>query len=648
MKKKLSFSLLTLLQFTLFTSLFAQQTGYTDLFDGPVKVSGPPSFSFQQENGILNIMVDKEPSKRWQGVYYDIGEIIDISARPVMNVKLKSDESFLLTAYIVDTADNNMTQNVKIYATDIWVDYCIDFSDFNGAGVDAAQIKALIFTPNGNSNDGLLALVQMDKIKIGDDAQKFAGIGGIASMKTFQGSVGYSISVLDLENFSDLIVSGGTVSVTNLKVSIAYSGPSNVSFDCLPGFIGTDTLNITAVGSTGYEDNTIKVPLEVEGNIQPYMNDIENMDIMASDTVTIRLTGIDDGNSTIQQPLQLSAVSDNPSALPNENLIIDYVQGATVADLTIVGVQGAENVAVTITLDDQAYENNLYIVTFLLNIYTQYNHAPTVNFVPNQFSYLGQGEQSVVLTGISDGDEFLQNLTFIVESSNEAVLPSDNITIDYLQNNPTAELKYTAIDVGSTSVTLTIADDGGTEANNGDASIQSVFDIEIGNLPPTGHTPDISAFDTTNASVNENVGEWKIEGNLTAQTCQLGTFHGKENVIKIDISAKSCWTGLWYRCPELNVDKHRYLCYDIFFEGGSFSSNPGQTHSYYWDANNQRNLPEGHAQRKTVSEGQWETVFMDYRGPEGMINDDGVEINTKRIQQVLINYASSFGWPFPS
>ncbi len=648
MKKVALFVLTTLMQLFVLASLYAQQTGYTDSFNGDLKASGPPSFKFRQENGILNIIVDKESSKRWQGVYYSIGETIDMTAMPVMNLKMRSEKAFLLTAYIVDTANNNMTKNLKIYATETWVNYCLDFGDFAGKGVDASQIKALIFTPNGNSNDGLQALVQMDEVNIGNDAQKFAGIGGIPSQTVYTGTVQHSIPVYDLKNFSDLTAGGAPDAVTNLQVNVAYSGPSDITFDCVPGFAGTDTLTITAVGSDGYAVNTLKVPLHIRENFPPEMDNIDDMDLMVGDTVTVRLSGIDDGNTAANQVLQISAVSDNPAAIPPGNLTIDHMTGSTVADLTIIAVQAAENVQITVTLDDGGDDDHTHSVSFFADTFVEYNHPPVVNFIPDQFAYLQQGEQTVAITGIGDGDDGSQNLALTATSSNVDVLPNDNIVINYTPGAATADFRFTALNTGITTINLTITDDGGTAANNGDARIKTGFDVEIGNLPPTGHTPDMAAFDTTNAEIIDNVGDWKIEGNLSAQVCELGTFHGKDDVIKIDITAKSCWTGLWYRCPELDADRHRFLCYDIYFEGGSFDSNPGQTHSYLWDADEQRNLPGGHAQRKTVPAGEWRTVFMDYRGPEGMINNDGVEINTRRIQKVLINYASSFGWPFPS
>ena len=627
------------------TLLLAQQTGYTDTFDGEMKVSGPPSFSFSQENGVLRIMVDKEASKSWQGVMYEIGSIIDLTTQPLMNLRLKTDAPFVLTAYIMDVAGEYQTRNLKIYPTENWVDYYIDFS--NSSGVDVTQINRLIFTPNGNSIDGLIADVYLDELKLGTEAEKLAGIGGIPNQAVFKNATGKVITVLDLMNTDRITATAPTTAVANIAVSEISQGRATITYDCVADFVGTVTLTVQAIGTSGYLNNSIQVTLEIEGNYPPVIDAIPNQEVMVGDTVTIQLTGLTDGNSTIEQPILITAASNNQNALPDSNISIYYISGQTVADLTFVARQAATDIEITVTLDDQDSENNTATSTFTVNAYGQYNYPPTIDYVPNQFTYLSFGQQMLALSGISDGDDGSQNLTFTATSSVEAVIPNANISINYTQGNSTAQLSYVPESTGTTTITLTIEDNGGTGTNNGDARTQIQFDIEVGTLPLTGYTVPMSEFDTTNAEILEAPGDWRIESNGVAQICELGTFHGQDNVIKIDIHDKTCWTGIWFRCPELNLEQHAYLCYDIYFEGGDFASKPGQTHSYYWDADDQRNLPRGHEERKTVPAGEWQTVFMDYRGPGGMENDSGELINVKRIQKVLINYATSFGWPFP-
>jgi glucuronoarabinoxylan endo-1,4-beta-xylanase len=626
----------------------AQDTGYSDTFEGPLKVSGPPSFTFHQENGLLNIMIDKE-SKTWQGVYYAIGQTIDISSQPVMNLKLKTDAPFLLTAYIVDADDHNMTRNVKLYASGTYFDYCIDFSDVSG--VDPSRITALIFTPNGNTHDGLIANVFIDELKLGTDAVKMAGIGAVADQLAFKNTTHNTIPVFDLANAESISISGAESFLTGFTVSPITQATATITYDCQSDVTGQDTMTVTVAGSSGYADNSIRIPLEIEDNLPPFIHPVSDREVMAGDTITIPLTGISDGNASVEQAMQISASSNNQTALPDNNILIIYAEGETFGQLIFNPIEPAEEITITITLDDQFAYNNTYSTSFSITAFQQYNHAPTIDFIPDQFTYLSLGSQTFALTGISDGDNGSQGLIFSAGSSIDSVISNTTLTIDYIQGSSTAELSYTPEKTGSSIITVHLADDGGTDFNNGNAETERSFTIEVGTLPPTGHSVPMAQYDTTTADTMEKTGDWKIEGNGIAQNTRLGTFHGKEHVIKIDLIDKSCWTGIWYRCPEINIDKHRYLCYDIYFEGGDFTSASGQTHCYYWDngedAGLNRNVDAAHAQRKTVTAGEWQTVFMDFRSPEGMINSEGEEINTKRIQKILINYATDFGWPFP-
>ncbi|NQT26343.1 T9SS type A sorting domain-containing protein [candidate division KSB1 bacterium] len=645
MKRAIEYALILIVTIFFNNLLIAQETGYSDSFEGDMKVSGPPSFSFIQENGVLKIIVDKE-TKTWQGFTYEIGETVDITLHPFMNLNFKTDVPFLLTAYIVDTADNNMTQNVKVYATETYVTYCIDFSEYVSKGVDASRISSLIFTPNGNTNDGLVGVIMLDELKLGTDAEMLAGVGGIVNQLVFENSTDNRINVLDLNHAASIVITGAESLVTDVSAGDIFNGLATITYDCQSGITGNDTLTVTAVGTSGYSDNPILIPIEIEGNNPPSMNAVPEQDVMAGDTITVQLMGITDGNATVEQPLIINASSDNQEALPDTNISIDYIEGETVARLTYIPVQAAPNIEIGVSLDDQYPENNSSTIPVIVNVYAQYNYAPTIDYIPNQFTYLSSGKQSFTLTGISDGDDGPQNIIFTITSSEESVITDANITINYTQGESTAEFIYIPENTGTTILLLTIQDEGGTGANNGNAQVQLVFDIEVGLLPLDGYAIPMDEFvpDTT----DENVGDWKVEGLGTAQVVDFGSFHGKDNVIKIDLVEKGCWAGIWYHHPELNLDEHRYLCYDIYFEGGDFASDgSGKTHSYYWDADDERNLPRAHEERKTVPADQWETVLMDYRGAGGMDNDAGDEINVNRIQKALINYASSYDWPFP-
>jgi len=315
--------------------------------------------------------------------------------------------------------------------------------------------------------------------------------------------------------------------------------------------------------------------------------------------------------------------------------------------LILIPVSAGRNIQVRLNLDDGFAYNNITERSFLVDCFQEFNHPPTIDEIPDQFVYLDFGTQTITLTGISDGDDGTQQLSIMLNSSDTSVVKNQNISVTYVHGTSTADLTFTPTGLGKTEITVTITDNGGTVNNNGDTQISRSFFIESAPLPESGLAVPLAVFGSGNVTMLENPGDWNVEGYGTNQIPVLGTFHGKENVLKITLNYKTCWTGIWYMFNELDVSQHRYMRYDIYFEGGSFS-NGGKTHSYFWDVNDNRNLPRAHAQRKTVPAGQWRTVFMDYRGAGGMNTEAGEEINVKRINRILINYATDFVFPFPT
>ncbi len=215
------------------------------------------------------------------------------------------------------------------------------------------------------------------------------------------------------------------------------------------------------------------------------------------------------------------------------------------------------------------------------------------------------------------------------------------LPLNYTPGNDSATITYTPQNKGTTTITITLQDDGGNQINNGDQQTQISFDLEVTPVPLTGYIVPLENFDTTTASVMENVGDWKIEGNLSSQFCETGSFHGFDTVLKIECVDKFGWNGLWHRCPDLDLRNFPYISYDIYVE-----NNPIQTHCYFWDDNGKRNAAGAHNERKDIPVGTWTSVTMNFNQDGYMVDGSNQPINAKRIQQILINYSDEFNWPF--
>jgi hypothetical protein len=119
------------------------------------------------------------------------------------------------------------------------------------------------------------------------------------------------------------------------------------------------------------------------------------------------------------------------------------------------------------------------------------NQKPTIDSIPDQNVKMGSGEQTITITGISDGNIGTQNITLSeAKSSNNLV---KNTKITYNQGDHTATYIYTPRTTGTLTVTLTLTDDGGNLLG-GTNEISTSFNINIS-----------AATSSTNLSSNELV-----------------------------------------------------------------------------------------------------------------------------------------------
>ncbi len=92
------------------------------------------------------------------------------------------------------------------------------------------------------------------------------------------------------------------------------------------------------------------------------------------------------------------------------------------------------------------------------------NQAPTHDPVTSHPSAnIADGTQSLVITGITDGNpERLENLSFTATSSNQEIVPDENIAVFWNEEAGEATVEYTPASNGNTQITVMITDDRGT------------------------------------------------------------------------------------------------------------------------------------------------------------------------------------------
>src|SRR5262249_33447067 len=159
------------------------------------------------------------------------------------------------------------------------------------------------------------------------------------------------------------------------------------------------------------------------------------------------------------QTLTVTAVSDNPSLIPNPTA--NYTSPNSTGSLTYtpVGNQfGSAKITVTVKDSGGTTNNGVDTVTrtFTVSV-TPVNDPPTPDPIPHPQAILQDaGQQTISLPGISAGPLESQTLSVSASSSNTGVIP--NPTVIYTTPNSSGSLKYTPApgQTGTATVTVTV------------------------------------------------------------------------------------------------------------------------------------------------------------------------------------------------
>ncbi len=609
------------------TQSLAQDNAYTDDFSGALLYS--PSSGFQLTLVEETLLMRVKTSQVWQGQYFSLGQAKDFRDAPYLSVKLRTLEPCLLTAYMFSTAGGNWTSQIRIFPSEEFVEYYIDFSHVPMA--ERNKIHAIQFTPNGFSN-GYSGDIYVDDLKIGAAAQKLANLGALRTQRFPVGSRQRSLRIPDISNATAITVAGAESLLENVQVSplISYTIPgitgsfstATITFDCRDGASGTDFLAITAVGAAGYLDNTQRLEIEVQANAAPYFDPVPDQSVPVGQPRLIRLSGVTDGNSAMEQELIFTVGSDNPAVISGGEVV--RAKGSPYATFTITPrVPGTARITVT------AEDGLAFSRSFQVQAFAAWNEPPTLDALENREIFLGTGDTAIPLTGISDGGEGDQTLQITARADNPAIISSATIQPVgkdyYLVLTPAAE--------GTTQITVTVLDDGGRADNNGHQSISRTFAVTVRLQLPDSHVSDLDSHRD----------RWVANNSITV------TFPQEDGVtvLRGSFSSKSTWDGLDYNHPDVDLSEYPVVAFDFK------ADKDGQLTMFVWD--NITDDPAGlhyntgHNIVHSVKANQWKSYTFDFRTPNGMSSSNGIKLNSSWITHSLINFHSpALSWPFTS
>ena len=630
--------LYTLATFFLTCSLAYGATGFKEDFNGTLNAGWQPNgnYSISQSDGTMKIEVEKYQG--FQAFSFDLGAEYDFSANPFANLKIRASKGTYFALYFANADGKKLGKETRVIGTgdsELFNNYFFDFSGSGTALLDRTKVRSIIINVAEKSLSTNNTL-WIDDLCLGDGTVKLADIGAIPDHKYYAGTAGIKIQLTDIKNAASVQVSGGSGVVSNAAVSAISNGLATLSFD-VKNVTANENITVTAKGASGYVDKAVIFNLAVEQNLPPTIDATEEIDVPVNVPYTVTLTGISDGNSTVDQVVTIIPGSLN-AYNPAPEVLIKYNNGDSKATLTFTAPTAA-TYKVPIQLTDNGTGNNAKNVELTINAYNNFNNPPDFTIYDTEV-YSTESSVSIDLIDLNDGDgigdEGVNFSSIVGVSSNESV--ADQIEVKSVLGQPTRRyLTARVMGVGTTEISVTATDAGGNGSNNGNQSVTKKIKLEVLAPPLTGHTIDFSKF-----TEERDAGMYTFEGEdkLTTLPSIVDDAGGK--YMLLDYQVKSTWDGWWYRNPELDLTANPYMSYELYPENDNI-----ETHTYLYDNMGARNDNGANAQRKICPKGTWTKVFLDYRDPKNQTEGSGEElINLKRIDTLLFNIHRSFGWPF--
>lgn len=620
-------------------------TGFTEDFESagidPLWDLTNADYTLTQSGGVL--LVEASKNAGWESFSRKLDGFYDLSASPFVNLDVKSSKPLYLHVYLKDVNDQTEMREIRVMGSENFITASFDFSDASAINLD--QVTGMIFAFNGTALtfDGN---VWFDNLELGSGAERMAYLASVPDQAWYAGSGNPSILITDIANASALKVSSLHGLMENASFSPIDEGMSTLDFTMADDASGKDTLTITALGNDGFSDYEHMFVLAVEENMPPSADQLEDIIGKVGEELTIRLSGINDGNPSDEQAVSITALASDAGIIPDP-VAVEY-KGGPYAELTFTPVLPGK-VQITISLtDDGGGEQDSSALSFEAEVFASLNFPPEIDPVEKQNIFNNAGELNLELTGISDGDGGGQNLSISAVSSVDSIVPNP-LAISYA-GAETALLTYTpnASYTGITTITLKVVDDGGTADNNGNDSTIITFEIESRIPPLTGWVVPL--------------GEGDLHDYFSAEGEGVSWFmsyvdSGDYKALKLDMVNKWDYGGIWMDMPfELDLTEYPHISYEVYAVGSTLSKSVGGvtepiTDTYHWnyfyDVNGERNMLNSGAHMLPVEPDQWITVSYDYSDPGDMLTAEGEEILNGRISDVLFNLHWREGaWPF--
>lgn len=329
-----------------------------------------------------------------------------------------------------------------------------------------------------------------------------------------------SIITLSYTSIDNALATSCTLShLNNITVTQSCScdgmGVCNVGVTGIAANIGAGSFsyNLVAAGktsTTGKANFNITAP-PAGSNIPPTISTIPAQSTNEGTATSPIAFTIGDSDSVVNCS-NVTATSTNTTVVPVANIVIGGTAPSCHVTITPAAFQlGSSNIVLTLTDTGTPLPAQTATSSFTLTV-NEVNDAPTITSISSQ-STLEDTTLSGVAFTIADADSTVLCSNVKAVSSNTALVSNSNIIISGAAQNCTVSMAPNLNQSGSTSITLTLTDNGSPLPVKTATSVFSLMVIAVNDPPVVGSI--VTQNTTENVAKNVSFTITDVDSSLT-------------------------------------------------------------------------------------------------------------------------------------
>jgi O-glycosyl hydrolase len=365
------------------------------------------------------------------------------------------------------------------------------------------------------------------------------------------------------------------------------------------------------------------------------MDEIPTLDAAAKQAVTVRVTGVSDGDPDARQKVSVTAVSSNPALVTVKANYAStgkdpaFAGESRLALLEVTPAAGAQGEAeITVTARDDGGTagggTDVFARTFKVKVFPALNPAPKLDdFRLETFDGSDDAVRRIYIGGLDNGAGIPDGLGIKATSSNPALVPDP--VVEYRPGDTHGFLVLSApgAGTGEAAIAVTVTDADAKADNNGAQSATKTLAVLVRPDPVVDFVEEYNV--PGDAEAIARFPETEKAHFLTLPDSDKGS-------LRIDVKKKFVWAGLWYQLPkEIDITDSMRISVRMRTD----SATPVKCRMYLMDCHKNYSAPAPGPEVEIQSGGFQDYVF-DFRG--NLAGALGRPVDPSRIYRLLINF----------